>query len=278
MKCYPVLSFLSDSVPCACCAVVLLYVVGLNCKMGKKCVSIIVLGDIGRSPRMQYHSLSLADEGYNVDVIGYGGSEPMKELLSRENVEIRRLISTPDIKCWFSYLLYCFLCSSIATIVGYKNKSSPGKFTKLEEACKRRKICLTRRKREDSHHSKPTQSSKPLFPSPTLTIHCRSLLYNVDNNCVEHYNAAIVKKTCGKRINFTQRGSYQARCAAAVLSKKLGVRDLSRQKLPNNQLQVAFKSEENSFNKLRASKRQQKHYGFSSKFTVFVTTTSPKSD
>nr|CAD7575407.1 unnamed protein product [Timema californicum] len=121
MKCYPVLFFLSDSVPCACCAVVLLYVVGLNCKMGKKCVSIIVLGDIGRSPRMQYHSLSLADEGYNVDVIGYGGSEPMKELLSRENVEIRRLISTPDIKCWFSYLLYCFLCSSIATIVGYKN-------------------------------------------------------------------------------------------------------------------------------------------------------------
>nr|CAD7409102.1 unnamed protein product [Timema cristinae] len=66
--------------------------------MGKKCVSVIVLGDIGRSPRMQYHSLSLADEGYNVDVIGYGGSEPMKELLSRENVQIRRLISTPDIK------------------------------------------------------------------------------------------------------------------------------------------------------------------------------------
>nr|CAD7430381.1 unnamed protein product [Timema monikensis] len=97
--CDPVLSFLSDSVPCA----VVIYVVVLNYKMGKKCVSVIVLGDIGRSPRMQYHSLSLADEGYNVDVIGYGGSEPMKELLSRENVQIRRLISTPDIKSAASF-------------------------------------------------------------------------------------------------------------------------------------------------------------------------------
>nr|CAD7257635.1 unnamed protein product [Timema shepardi] len=57
----------------------------------------------------------------------------------------------------------------------------------------------------------------------TLTIHCRSLLYNVDNNCVEHYNTAIVKKkTGGKRIYFTQRGSYQARCAAAVVSYNSG--------------------------------------------------------
>ena len=34
---------------------------------------IIVLGDIGRSPRMQYHALSLAKTGFEVDIVGYGG-------------------------------------------------------------------------------------------------------------------------------------------------------------------------------------------------------------
>ena len=34
---------------------------------------IIVLGDIGRSPRMQYHALSLAKTGFDVDIVGYGG-------------------------------------------------------------------------------------------------------------------------------------------------------------------------------------------------------------
>ena len=35
---------------------------------------VVVLGDIGRSPRMQYHSLSLADAGYEVSLIGYEGA------------------------------------------------------------------------------------------------------------------------------------------------------------------------------------------------------------
>lgn len=38
-------------------------------------VQIVVLGDIGRSPRMQYHALSLAAHGAKVDIIGYAGSE-----------------------------------------------------------------------------------------------------------------------------------------------------------------------------------------------------------
>ena len=38
-----------------------------------KRVHVVVLGDIGRSPRMQYHSLSLAQNGFAVNVIGYSG-------------------------------------------------------------------------------------------------------------------------------------------------------------------------------------------------------------
>ena len=36
----------------------------------KRRACVVVLGDIGRSPRMQYHALSLTKEGFNVDIIG----------------------------------------------------------------------------------------------------------------------------------------------------------------------------------------------------------------
>jgi beta-1,4-mannosyltransferase len=34
---------------------------------------VLVLGDIGRSPRMMYHTESLAKHGYETTMIGYGG-------------------------------------------------------------------------------------------------------------------------------------------------------------------------------------------------------------
>ncbi len=34
---------------------------------------VMVLGDIGRSPRMQYHALSLLEDGHYVTLIGYAG-------------------------------------------------------------------------------------------------------------------------------------------------------------------------------------------------------------
>lgn len=39
----------------------------------KQRVCVIVLGDVGRSPRMQYHAVSLANSGYQVDLLGYEG-------------------------------------------------------------------------------------------------------------------------------------------------------------------------------------------------------------
>ena len=42
---------------------------------GKGRVAVIVLGDLGRSPRMQYHALSLCREGYEVEFVGYGGKK-----------------------------------------------------------------------------------------------------------------------------------------------------------------------------------------------------------
>lgn len=40
----------------------------------KPTVQILVLGDIGRSPRMQYHALSIARKGGKVVIIGYKGN------------------------------------------------------------------------------------------------------------------------------------------------------------------------------------------------------------
>ncbi|KAL3480864.1 glycosyl transferases group 1-domain-containing protein [Aspergillus californicus] len=41
----------------------------------KTSIQILVLGDIGRSPRMQYHALSIASGGGQVEIIGYHESE-----------------------------------------------------------------------------------------------------------------------------------------------------------------------------------------------------------
>lgn len=38
-------------------------------------VQVVVLGDAGRSPRMQYHCLSLVQQNYSVDLVGYGGQD-----------------------------------------------------------------------------------------------------------------------------------------------------------------------------------------------------------
>ena len=55
----------------------------------------VVLGDLGRSPRMQYHALALADAGARVDLIGLGGSEPFAALREHPAIRIRQLPDPP---------------------------------------------------------------------------------------------------------------------------------------------------------------------------------------
>lgn len=47
---------------------------------------ILVLGDIGRSPRMQYHALSIAKHGGSVQIIGYNG---MSKTFPAEDIAFR---------------------------------------------------------------------------------------------------------------------------------------------------------------------------------------------
>ena len=43
-------------------------------------IVVIVLGDVGRSPRMQYHALSLVQDGHTVTLVGYDGEALIEEL------------------------------------------------------------------------------------------------------------------------------------------------------------------------------------------------------
>ena len=44
-----------------------------KCSTSRRTVAILVLGDIGRSPRMMYHAESFAKHNFETYLIGYGG-------------------------------------------------------------------------------------------------------------------------------------------------------------------------------------------------------------
>ncbi|KAI8469764.1 MAG: hypothetical protein J3K34DRAFT_377533 [Monoraphidium minutum] len=58
-------------------------------------VWVVVLGDFGRSPRMQYHAWSLAEAGYDVRVLASPGSPPIRPLLDARNVRLHYLAPPP---------------------------------------------------------------------------------------------------------------------------------------------------------------------------------------
>lgn len=52
-------------------------------------VAIVVLGDIGRSPRMMYHAESFAENGFFTELIGYGGTKLTR--LQADNQTLSRI-------------------------------------------------------------------------------------------------------------------------------------------------------------------------------------------
>ncbi|XP_014243390.1 chitobiosyldiphosphodolichol beta-mannosyltransferase [Cimex lectularius] len=68
-------------------------------------VCIVGLSDLGRSPRFQYHCISLAREGFHVDVVAYKGAKPKKALTDHKNVNLKYLPSVPDLNKYFPRIL-----------------------------------------------------------------------------------------------------------------------------------------------------------------------------
>lgn len=73
--------------------------------MRRACV--VVLGDIERSPRMRYHASSLAKEGFQVDLLGYGDTIPSNALLEDNNIHVKYLTKAPDFK--YLPLICCYI-------------------------------------------------------------------------------------------------------------------------------------------------------------------------
>ncbi|XP_026445605.1 UDP-glycosyltransferase TURAN-like isoform X1 [Papaver somniferum] len=66
--------------------------------MGKRGrAAVVVLGDLGRSPRMQYHALSLARQAsLEVDVVAYGaGSDPHPAILEDRSIHVHTMTQLP---------------------------------------------------------------------------------------------------------------------------------------------------------------------------------------
>lgn len=71
----------------------------------RKRVAVIVLGDLGHSPRMQNHCLSLAGAGNDVDFVGYRGSTPHRSLLQSGKVSLHYLRQFPNVPTFVGLFL-----------------------------------------------------------------------------------------------------------------------------------------------------------------------------
>lgn len=93
-------------------------------------VQVLVLGDLGRSPRMQYHALSIAKHGGCVDLIGYRDSDPHPDILSQSSISLLaippppRLLQTNNRALFLIYgpLKVLFQFCSLWLLLGYRTK------------------------------------------------------------------------------------------------------------------------------------------------------------
>ncbi|XP_034194976.2 chitobiosyldiphosphodolichol beta-mannosyltransferase [Osmia lignaria lignaria] len=98
-----------------CALLLILYIIRKLCikiLRKRKNVCVLVLGDLGRSPRMQYHVTSFVKEGFTVDFIGYPGALPLKEIRENPQIRIYYLSSPPSLENKLSL----FLCYVIKTL------------------------------------------------------------------------------------------------------------------------------------------------------------------
>lgn len=86
----------------------------------KKRVCVVVLGDIGRSPRMQYHALSLASHSFIVDMIGYTDSKPKDEVLASSAISLHGLAKENISKYCPRIIAYAVKFISQSLILSYK--------------------------------------------------------------------------------------------------------------------------------------------------------------
>src|SRR6185436_1595465 len=66
-------------------------IVAFSSPTQKMRAAVVVVGDLGRNPRMQYHAHALASSGVDVDMIGYEGAPLPKSLTCDPRITVHRL-------------------------------------------------------------------------------------------------------------------------------------------------------------------------------------------
>ncbi len=95
-------------------------------------VQVVVLGDLGRSPRMQYHALSIANHGASVDFIGYRESEVPENITSNPRIRIVPIAAPPKLLQASNKLLFSLVAPlkvlwqiwSLYYVLGYRAKAA----------------------------------------------------------------------------------------------------------------------------------------------------------
>lgn len=95
-------------------------------------VQVVVLGDIGRSPRMQYHALTIASNGGRVDVIGYVDSEAHPDIEAHRFINVVPVTPFPKILRTGNRLLFLIIAPlkiiwqtlSFYYALGYRTQAS----------------------------------------------------------------------------------------------------------------------------------------------------------
>ncbi len=92
---------------------------------GMQRVAIVVLGDVGRSPRMQYHALALAESGAEVDLIAYTGTQPIRALRDHRRIRLHPLRppkSRAGHPLWYvpAFLLRCLQSAQLLSLLLFR--------------------------------------------------------------------------------------------------------------------------------------------------------------
>ena len=95
-------------------------------------VQVVVLGDIGRSPRMQYHALSIASHGGQVDLIGYVDSDVHPDVQASRLINVVPIAPLPKQLQTKSRVLFMFIAPlkvlwqiwSLYYALGFRTKAS----------------------------------------------------------------------------------------------------------------------------------------------------------
>ncbi|KAG0308699.1 hypothetical protein BGZ98_007170 [Dissophora globulifera] len=88
--------------------------------VGKSSLCVVVLGDIGRSPRMLLHARSALDAGWRVDVIGYKGSSLPEDLESHPSIQFHFVKELPRVSESMPRVLYYMFAPLKAIILAWR--------------------------------------------------------------------------------------------------------------------------------------------------------------